>query len=52
MKDNFQTVDNPYSLRNETTFNSRNIRTVRYTMEAASSVVPETSNSISFKVKE
>lgn len=33
-------------------FNSRNIRTVRYAMERASSVVPRTSNSISSKVKE
>ena len=54
MKVFFQTVGNPYSLRNEMKFNSRNIRTVRYEneMERASSVVPRTSNSISSKVKE
>lgn len=52
MKVFFQTVGNPYSLRNEMKFNSRNIRTVRYAMESASSVVPRTSNSISSKVKE
>ena len=40
MKDIFQILENRYSLRNETKFESRNFRMVRYGIETTSFVKP------------
>ena len=46
MKIFFPIIENPYELRNETKFKSRNVHTLRYGIETASIVVPKTLSSI------
>ena len=41
MKNIFPVIENPYDLRNETKFKSRNVHTVRYGIETASFVAPK-----------
>ena len=40
VKNVFPIIENPYNLRNETKFKSRNVKTVRYGIETASFVAP------------
>ena len=52
MKNVFPIIDNPYNLRNETKFKSRNVHTVRYGIETASFVAPRIWSSIPRNCKE
>ena len=52
MKNIFLIIENPYNLRNETKFKSRNIHTVRHGIEAASFVAPIIWSSIPRNYKE
>ena len=46
MKNVFPIIENPYDLRNETKFKSRNVHTVRYGIQTASFVAPRIWRSI------
>ena len=46
MKDFFPIIDNPYDLRNESKFKSRNVNTVRYSTETAPFFAPRIWSSI------
>ena len=52
MKNVFPIIENPYDLRNETKFKSRNVNTVRYGIETASFVAPRIWSSIPRSYKE
>ena len=52
MKNVFPIIENPYDLRNETKFKSRNVHTVRYGIETASFVAPRIWSSIPRSYKE
>ena len=52
MKNVFPLIDNPYNLRNETKFKSRNVHTVQYGIETASFVAPRIWSSIPRNCKE
>ena len=52
MKYVFPIIKNPYDLRNETEFNSRNVHTVRYGIETASFIAPRIWSSIPRGYKE
>ena len=52
MKIFFPIIENPYDLRNETKFKSRNVHTVRYGTEAVSFVVARILSSIPRSYKE
>ena len=52
MKNIFPIIENPYNLRNETKFKSRNVHTVRYGIETASFVEPKIWSSIPRSYKE
>ena len=52
MKNVFPMLQNPYDLRNETKFKSRNANTVRYGIETVSFVEPRIWSSISRSYKE
>ena len=52
MKNVFPIIENPYDLRNETKFKSRNVNTVRHGIETASFVAPRIWSSIPRSYKE
>ena len=52
MKNIFPIIENPYDLRNETKFKSRNVHTVRYSIATASFVAPKIWSSIPRSYKE
>ena len=52
MKNVFPIIENPYDLRNETKFKSRNVNTVRYGIGTASFVAPRIWSSIPRSYKE
>ena len=52
MKKAFPIIENPYDLRNETKFKSRNVNTVRHGIETASFVAPRIWSSIPRSYKE
>ena len=52
MKNVSPIIENPYNLRNETKFKSRNVKTVRYGIETASFVAPRIWSSIPRNCKE
>ena len=52
MKNVSPIIENPYNLRNETKFKSRNVKTVRYGIETASFVAPRIWSSIPRSYKE
>ena len=52
MKNVFPAIENPYRLRNETKFRSRNIKTVRYGIETASFIPPRIWSNIPRSYKE
>ena len=52
MKNIFPIIENPYDLRNETKFKSRNVHTVRYGIETATFVAPKIWSSIPRNYKE
>ena len=52
MKNVFPIIENPYDLRNETKFKSRNVNTVRYDIETASFVTPRIWSGIQRSYKE
>ena len=52
MKNVFPIIENPYNLRNETKFKSKNVHTVRYVIETASLVAPRIWSSIPRSYKE
>ena len=52
MKNLFPIIKNPYDLRNETKFKSRNVNTSRYGIETASFVAPRIWSSIPISYKE
>ena len=52
MKNVFPIIENPYDLRNETKFKSRNVNTVRCGIETASFVAPRIWSSIPRSYKE
>ena len=52
MKNVFSIMENPYELRNETKFKSRNVNTVRYDIETASFVTPRIWSGIPRSYKE
>ena len=52
MKNIFPIIENPYGLRNETKFKSRNVHTVPYDIETASFVAPKSWSSIPKSYKE
>ena len=52
MKNIFPVTENPYNLRNETKFKSRNVHTIRYGIETGSFVAPTIWSSIPRSYKE
>ena len=52
MNNVFPIIENPYNSRNETKFRSRNVKTVRYSIETASFIPPRIWSSIPRSYKE